>query len=66
MSLGVNLLMHLTEIAARSLGKSFLSKIYEIHHKNKIDYPSGTALMLGEGIANGKNKKLNNILGKNT
>ena len=64
MSLGVNLLMHLTEIAARSLGKSFLSKIYEIHHKNKIDYPSGTALMLGEGIANGKNKKLNNILGK--
>ena len=64
MSLGVNLLMHLTEIAARSLDKSFLSKIYEIHHKNKIDYPSGTALMLGEGIANGKNKKLNNILGK--
>ena len=36
----------------------FLSKVYEVHHKNKIDYPSGTALMLGEGIAAGKNKKL--------
>jgi len=64
MSLGINLLMYLTEIASRSLGKEFLSKIYEVHHKNKIDYPSGTALMLGEGIATGKNKKLNNITGK--
>ena len=58
MSLGVNLLMYLTEIASRSLGDKFLSKVYEVHHKNKIDYPSGTALMLGEGIAAGKNKKL--------
>ena len=64
MSLGINLLMYLTEIASRSLGKAFLSKIYEVHHKNKIDFPSGTALMLGEGIATGKNKKLNNITGK--
>ena len=54
MSLGVNLLMYLTEIASKSLGKKFLSKVYEVHHKNKIDYPSGTALMLGEGIAKGK------------
>ena len=50
MSLGVNLLMYLTEIASRSLGDNFLSKIYEVHHKHKIDYPSGTALMLGKGI----------------
>ena len=64
MSLGVNLLMYLTEIASRSLGNKFLSKIYEVHHKNKIDYPSGTALMLGEGVAIGKNKKLINIVGK--
>ena len=56
MSLGVNLLMYLTEIASKSLGKKFLSKVYEVHHKNKIDYPSGTALMLGEGIAKKKNK----------
>ena len=64
MSLGVNLLMYLTEIASKSLSKSFLSKIYEVHHKHKIDYPSGTALMLGKGIADGKNKNLYNLMGK--
>ena len=64
MSLGVNLLIHLTEIASKSLGKNFLSKVYEIHHKYKIDYPSGTALMLGKGIADGKNKNFYNLIGK--
>ena len=64
MSLGVNLLMYLTEITSKSLGNNFLSKVYEVHHKHKIDYPSGTALMLGKGIATGKNKNLNNIIGK--
>ncbi len=64
MSLGINLLMYLTEIASNSLGKNFLSKIFEIHHKHKKDYPSGTALMLGKGIANGKNKNFYNLLGK--
>ena len=64
MSLGVNLLMYLTEIASKSLGNNFLSKIYEVHHKHKIDYPSGTALMLGKGIANGKNKKFYSLMGK--
>ena len=64
MSLGVNLLMYLTEIASKSLGNNFLSKVYEVHHKHKIDYPSGTALMLGKGIAFGKNKNLSNIIGK--
>ena len=64
MSLGVNLLMYLTEIASRSLGNNFLSKIYEVHHKHKIDYPSGTALMLGKGIADGKNKDFYNLVGK--
>ena len=56
MSVGVNLLMYLTEIASGSLGKKFLSKVYEVHHKHKKDYPSGTALMLGKGIAIGKKK----------
>ena len=65
MSLGVNLLMYLTEITSKSLGNNFLSKVYEVHHKHKIDYPSGTALMLGKGIATGKNKNLNNMIGKN-
>ncbi len=64
MSLGINLLMYLTEIASNSLGKNFLSKIFEIHHKYKKDYPSGTALMLGKGIAKGKNKNLYDIIGK--
>ena len=64
MSLGVNLLIYLTEIASKSLEDNFLSKIYEVHHKHKLDYPSGTALMLGEGIADGKNKKLYNLMGK--
>ena len=64
MSLGVNLLMYLTEIASKSLGNNFLSKIYEVHHKQKIDYPYGTALMLGKGIADGKNKNLYSLMGK--
>ena len=64
MSLGVNLLMYLTEIASKSLGKNFLSKVYEVHHRHKKDYPSGTALMLGKGIAVGKNKNFYNLIGK--
>jgi 4-hydroxy-tetrahydrodipicolinate reductase len=64
MSLGINLLMYLTEIASNSLGKKFLSKVFEIHHKHKKDYPSGTALMLGKGIALGKNKNFYDLMGK--
>ena len=64
MSLGINLLMYLTEIASRSLGNNFLSKIFEIHHKHKKDHPSGTALMLGKGIATGKNKDFYKLVGK--
>ena len=64
MSLGVNLLMYLTEVAAKSLNEDYLSKIFEVHHKHKKDYPSGTALMLGKGIADGKGKNLYNIIGK--
>ncbi len=64
MSLGVNLLMYLTEIASKSLGNNFLSKVYEVHHKHKVDYPSGTALMLGRGIADGKNKNFYNLIGR--
>ena len=64
MSLGVNLLMYLTEIASKSLNEEYLSKVFEVHHKYKKDYPSGTALMLGKGIANGKSKNLYNLIGK--
>ena len=64
MSLGINLLMYLTEIASKSLGNNFLSKVFEIHHKHKKDHPSGTALMLAKGIAIGKNKNLYKLMGK--
>ena len=64
MSLGINLLMYLTEIASKSLGNNFLSKIFEVHHKYKKDHPSGTALMLGKGIAVGKNKDFYKLIGK--
>ena len=64
MSLGVNLLMYLAEITSKSLNEEYLSKILEVHHKHKKDYPSGTALMLGKGIADGKKKDLYNLIGK--
>jgi len=64
MSLGINLLMYLTEIASKSLKDNFLSKVFEAHHKHKKDHPSGTALMLGKGIAVGKNKDFYKLLGK--
>ena len=64
MSLGINLLMYLTEIASASLGKNYLSKVFEVHHKHKKDHPSGTALMLGKGIAVGKNKDFYKLMGK--
>ena len=64
MSLGVNLLMYITEIASSSLDKKFLSKVYEVHHRHKKDYPSGTALMLAEGVAIGKKKTLKSLIGK--
>ena len=64
MSLGINLLMYLTEIAASSLGEKFLTKVFEVHHKHKKDYPSGTALMLGKGIAVGKKKNFYKLIGK--
>ncbi len=64
MSLGINLLMYLSEITSSSLGDKYLSKIFEVHHKHKKDHPSGTALMLGKGIAKGKNKDFSKLIGK--
>jgi len=64
MSLGVNLLMYLSEIASKSLNDNYLAKIFEVHHKHKKDYPSGTALMLGKGVADGRRKNFNKLIGK--
>jgi 4-hydroxy-tetrahydrodipicolinate reductase len=54
MSLGVNLLALLTRRVARALGEGFDIEIVEMHHRMKIDAPSGTALMLGEAAAEGR------------
>jgi len=64
MSLGINLLIYLTEITSKVLEDKYLTKIFEVHHKHKKDYPSGTALMLGKGIAVGKNKDFYKLIGK--
>ena len=53
MSLGVNLVAALTRQAARALGESFDIEIVEMHHRMKVDSPSGTALLLGEAAAEG-------------
>ncbi len=54
MSLGVNLLVKLTETVARALGPEFDIEIVEHHHRHKVDAPSGTALMLGVAAAKGR------------
>jgi 4-hydroxy-tetrahydrodipicolinate reductase len=54
MSLGVNLLAALAEKAARALDESFDIEIVEMHHKHKVDAPSGTALLLGQAAAAGR------------
>src|SRR6266699_514063 len=55
MSLGVNLLAALVKRVAQSLDENFDIEILEMHHRAKIDAPSGTALMLGEAAAAGRN-----------
>jgi 4-hydroxy-tetrahydrodipicolinate reductase len=54
MSLGVNLLAKLVRDAARALGQEFDVEIVEMHHRMKVDAPSGTALLLGEAAAEGR------------
>jgi len=54
MSLGVNLLTALTRKVAKALDEQFDIEIVEMHHRHKVDAPSGTALMLGEAAAKGR------------
>ena len=60
-SLGVNLLALLVEQAAKALDPSFDIEVVEIHHNKKVDAPSGTALMLGEAAAKGREQKLSEV-----
>ncbi|RMF08045.1 MAG: 4-hydroxy-tetrahydrodipicolinate reductase [Alphaproteobacteria bacterium] len=57
-SLGVNLLLHLTEEVARRLDEDFDIEVLEMHHRHKVDAPSGTALALGEAAARGRGVEL--------
>lgn len=54
MSLGVNLLAMLVKKAAAALGEDFDAEVLEMHHNKKVDAPSGTAMLLGEAIAQGR------------
>jgi 4-hydroxy-tetrahydrodipicolinate reductase len=58
MSLGVNLLTALTRKVAEALDEDFDIEILEMHHRHKVDAPSGTALMLGRAAAEGRGVKL--------
>ena len=64
MSLGINLLEYITKILSKKIPNNYRVGILDNHHKAKIDYPSGTALMLGNAVANAKNKNLENLKGK--
>ncbi len=61
MSLGANLLFKLTEETSKRLGSEFQAEIVEMHHKRKKDAPSGTALRLGEIIAQARGMSLENV-----
>lgn len=57
-SVGVNLLVRLAGQATRALGEDFDIEILETHHRRKLDAPSGTALLLGETIADARGHEL--------
>ncbi|WP_341367637.1 4-hydroxy-tetrahydrodipicolinate reductase [Yoonia sp. BS5-3] len=61
MSLGVNLLVKLTKQVAAALDEDFDIEVIESHHNQKVDAPSGTALMLGEAAAEGRGVSLNDV-----
>lgn len=60
-SLGVNLAAEITRQLAGTLGEEFDIEILEMHHRHKVDAPSGTALMLGEAAAEGRGRALGEI-----
>ncbi len=61
MSLAVNLLIALTKQVARTLDDDFDIEIFEMHHKHKVDAPSGTAISLGQAAAEGRQVELNRV-----
>jgi 4-hydroxy-tetrahydrodipicolinate reductase len=61
MSVGVNVVLKLLDVAARVLGEGFDVEIVETHHRMKVDAPSGTALKMGEVVAAGQGKSLDAV-----
>ena len=61
MSVGVNVTFKLLEIAAKVLNEGYDIEIIEAHHRHKVDAPSGTALRMGEVIADAQGKDLNKV-----
>jgi 4-hydroxy-tetrahydrodipicolinate reductase len=61
MSVGVNVAFRLVELAARMLSEDFDVEIIEAHHRHKVDAPSGTALRLGELVANAQGRTLHEV-----
>jgi len=64
MSLGINLLEYIVNILSKKIPNDYHIGINDDHHGKKIDYPSGTALMLANAVCKGKNKNLELIKGK--
>ena len=64
MSLGINLLEYIARILSKKMPSDYQIGISDNHHKAKIDYPSGTALMLANAVAKGKQKNLDKLKGK--
>jgi len=62
MSVLVNLVFKIVELVAKTVGDNFDAEIVEVHHKNKMDAPSGTAIKLADIIAHAYNKSLNDIV----
>jgi 4-hydroxy-tetrahydrodipicolinate reductase len=60
-SVGVNLLLMLAELAARTLGSEFDMEVLEAHHHNKRDAPSGTAIALAQALARGRGQDLDEV-----
>jgi 4-hydroxy-tetrahydrodipicolinate reductase len=64
MSLGINLLEYIVNILSKKIPNDYQVGISDDHHRMKVDYPSGTALMLANAVSKGKNKNLESIKGK--
>ena len=64
MSLGINLIEHITKILTNKIPNNYQIGISDNHHNAKKDYPSGTALMLANAVAKGKGKNLDKLKGK--